>query len=341
MVMHHRKLFAVLVAVALATASLHSTSFADWTQFSLPNLSDAFAPTAITALPDGRYVFAMQGAYYRQDAFGAPGFTAYSNVSPGDNADPSFLAVWDATRALAGGGGFGASDLYRFDPSALTSPAFTAQGLSLQNYSGVFRDAASLYVGGGNGSAGNGFGGQKHSISFVDLATATSKVIIDNVSTFSGAFAQDAAGNLYVGNTDNGNVYKFTAAQLSLAITGSALTLADGALVYHSINSLGTMAVDALGRIWTSGFLANGLQVYDPLTGIETTIVPALTNANYMVTAFSVDGQGYVAYANQANPFQSGTAQYYGFMAVPEPATWVLVVAGLGVVAAIRCRRTC
>ncbi len=327
--MHRRKSSVVVLAVALATVSFVFQTFAQWTQFSLPNLSDAFAPTAVAVLPDGRYVFAMQGGYYRQDAFGAPGYSAYSNVSPGDSADPSFLAVWDATHALAGGGGFGASDLYRFDPSSLTAPAFTAQGLSLQNYSGVFRDANSLYVGGANGSAANGFGGQKHSISFVDLATATSKVIIDNISTFSGAFARDATGNLYVGNTDNGNVYKFTAAQLSLAISGSPLTIADGAWVYHSINSFGTMAVDALGRIWTSGFLANGLQVFDPLTGVETTVIPGLTNANYTVTSFSVDGQGYVAYVNQANPFSGGTAQYYGFMAVPEPATLALVLAGL------------
>lgn len=337
--MHRWKSVAVVLAVALATGSLVSRSFAQWTQFSLPNLSSAFAPIALAVLPDGRYVFAMQGAYYRQDAFGAPGYSAYSNVAPGDSADPSFLAVWDATHAVAGGGGFGASDLYRFDPSSLTAPAFAAQGLSLQNYSGVFRDANSLYVGGANGSAGNGFGGQKHSISFVDLGAAATRLIIDNISTFSGAFAQDAAGNLYVGNTDNGNVYKFTAAQLSLAISGPALTLADGAWVYHSINSFGTMAVDALGRVWTSGFLANGLQVYDPLTGIETTVIPGLTNANYMVTTFSVAGQGYVAYVNQANPFSAGSAQYYGFMAVPEPATLALVIGGFALLGSSRRRK--
>jgi len=122
---------------------------------------------------------------------------------------------------------------------------------------------------------------------------------------------------------------------------GSALTVADGALVYHSINSLGTMAVDALGRIWSSGFLANGLQMYDPVSDTETTVIPGLTNANYVVTTFGVGGQGYVAYVNQANPFQAGTDQYYGFTAIPEPATLALVAAGLGMLVMIRRRQVC
>jgi PEP-CTERM motif len=328
--MFHRRLFVVAIAAALASASIVSQTFADWTQFALPNLSGAFSPTAISVLPDGRYVFANQGAYYQQDAFGLPGYTAYSNVSPGNNADPSFLAIWDATHAVAGGGGFGASDLYRFDPASLSAPTFTAQGVSLQNFSGVFRDANSLYVGGGNGTIST------HAISYVNLATATTKVIIDNISTFSCAFAQDAAGDLYVGDNDNQKVYKFTAAQLSLAISGAPLAITNGTFVYQSINSLGSMAVDGSGRIWSSGFLANGLQVYDPLSNTETTVVPGLTNANYMVTTFSVGGQNYVGYTDEANPFAGGTPQYYGFEAVPEPGTFGLVASGLVAVALSR-----
>src|SRR5437879_2886623 len=113
--MFYRKSFVIAAAVALATVSVVSQAFADWTQFSLPDLTDAFSPTAVTVLPDGQYVFANQGNYYQQNAFGSAAYTAYSNTSPGDGADPSFLAVWDSTHAIAGGGGFGASDLYRFD----------------------------------------------------------------------------------------------------------------------------------------------------------------------------------------------------------------------------------
>src|SRR5471032_2958188 len=94
----------LIVTVALATVAVVSQATADWTEFALPNLAGAFAPTALGILPDGRYVFANQGAYYQQDTFGASGYTAYSNTSPGNNADPSFIAVWDATHALAGGG---------------------------------------------------------------------------------------------------------------------------------------------------------------------------------------------------------------------------------------------
>jgi hypothetical protein len=329
-VMFHRKTFAVTAAVMFTAAFITSQASADWTQFSLPNLTDAFSPTAIAVLPDGTYVFANEGTYYHQDAFGLPGYTAYSNVSPGNSADPSFLAVWDATHAVAGGGGFGASDLYRFDPASLTAPSFTAQGLSLQNFSGVFRDANSLYVGGGNGT------NSTHAISYVNLNTASSKVIIDDISQFSCAFAQDAAGDLYVGDEDNQKVYKFTAAQLNLAIAGTPLSITNGTFVYQSINSLGSMAIDSEGRIWTSGFLENGLQVYDPASNTESTVVPGLTNANYMVTAFSVSGHYYVVYTDEANPFQGGTAQFFGFEAVPEPGTFGLAVAGLVALAAWR-----
>lgn len=321
--MYRFKLPVVVLAVALATVPVVSDVCADWTQFALPNLSGAFAPTAVTVLPDGRYVFANQGAYYQQNSFGAAGYTAYSNVSPGNSADPSFLAVWDATHAVAGGGGFGSSDLYRFNPSSISAPTFVAQSLSLNNYSGVFRDADGLYVGGGNSAGGT------HGIAYVDLNTATTKLIITNISTYSCGFARDAAGNLYVGDNDDQKVYKFTAAQLSLAIAGTPLTIEDGTFVYQSGNSLGTMAVDGLGRIWSTGYLANGLQMYDPFSNTETSVIPGLTNRNYLVTTFSVGGLDYVAYTDQANPFQGGTAQYYGFIAVPEPGTVGLVIAGL------------
>jgi len=329
--MFRSKSSVVALAAAFATVLAVSNVFADWTQFSLPNLVDAFSPTAIANLPDGRYIFANEGNYYLQDAFGSSSYTAYSNVSPGNSADPSFISVWDSTHAIAGGGGFGASDLYSFDPSSSTAPSFAANGLSLQNYSGVFRDATSLYVGGGNGT------NSTHAISYVDLTTHTTKVIIDDISTYSTGFARDAAGNLYIGDNDNQSVYKFTAAQLSLAISGTPLTIADGTFVYQSINSLGSMAVDASGRIWSAGFLANGLQLYDPASNTETTVIPGLTNANYTVTTFSVGGQAYVAYTDEANPFQGGTPLYYGYQAVPEPATFGLTLGGLVLLAA--CRR--
>ena len=329
---HCRKLFVVVVTAALAAAYV-PTSSAQWTEFSLPNLSDWYAPTAIGHLPDGRYVFGMKGAYYLQDSFGSGGNTQYINTAPGDSADPSFIVVYDATKAMAGGGGWGASDLYQFNPSSLTSPTFTAQGLSLQNYSGVWRDSTSLYVGGGNGTGG------LHAISYVDLATTTNKVIIDNISLWSCAFARDTAGNLYVGDNDDGKVYKFTVAQLNLAISGSALQITDGTFIhqfYGGFTGPGSLAVDGEGKLWAASWAANGLQVYDPVTDTETTIIPSLTNANYMVATFSTSGQDYVAYVNKAG-WAAGAAQTYGYMIIPEPGTLTLVLAGLVLVPL--CRR--
>jgi SMP-30/gluconolaconase/LRE-like protein/PEP-CTERM motif-containing protein len=329
--MFYRKLFVVATAVALATVSFISQAFADWTQFDLPNLADVYSPAAVANLPDGQYIFANEGNYYLQDAFGSASYTAYNNTAPGNNADPSFIAVWSSTQAVAGGGTFGPSDLYSFNPSSTSAPTFTANGLSLQNYSGVYRDANSLYVGGLNGTDST------HAISYVNLNTETTKVIIDDVSTYSGGFAQDAAGNLYVGDSDNGNVYKFTAAQLNLAVSGPALSITNGTFVHQFDNGLGTMAVDSQGRIWSAGYAVNGLEMYDPSNNNEADLVPGLTNANYIVTTFSIGGQGYVAYTDEVNPGEAGTAQYYGFEAVPEPGTLVLTLIGLVALAA--CRR--
>ena len=96
------------------------------------------------------------------------------------------------------------------------------------------------------------------------------------------------------------------------------------------------MAVDGEGRIWSAGWMANGLQVYDPVSDTESTVIPGLNNANYKVTTFSAGGQDYVAYMNQANPGQAGTAQYYGYEAIPEPGTFALALAGLAVLAVYR-----
>ena len=115
----------VVLAAALAATFTASQTFADWTQFDLPNLADVYSPTAIANLPDGQYIFANEGNYYLQDAFGSASYTAYTNTAPGNNADPSFIAVWDSTEAVAGGGTFGPSDLYSFNPSSTSAPTVT------------------------------------------------------------------------------------------------------------------------------------------------------------------------------------------------------------------------
>jgi hypothetical protein len=325
----------VVLAAALAVAVTATQSFADWTQFALPNLDDEYSSSAIANLPDGQYIFANEGNYYLQTAFGSPAYTAYANTSPGNSADPSFIAVWNSTQAVAGGGTFGPSDLYSFNPSSTSAPTFTANGLSLQNYAGVYRSATSLYVGGANGTDG------VNAISYVNVSSETTKVIVDNAGQYSSGIAIDGAGNLFVGDNDNGNVYEFTAAQLSLAVSGSPLTLSNGTYVCQFDNGIGTLAVDSQGRIWSAGYANNGLEVFDPFTDMQTDVVPGLTNANYMVTAFSAGGQGYVAYTDQLDPSQAGTAQFYGYEAIPEPGTLVLTLISMFALAACRHKPRC
>ena len=85
--MFRSKQSVIALAAAFAAAFTAPKTFADWTQFALPNLADVYSPTAVANLPDGRYIFANEGNYYLQDAFGSASYTAYSNVTPGNNAD--------------------------------------------------------------------------------------------------------------------------------------------------------------------------------------------------------------------------------------------------------------
>ena len=52
--MFRYKLSVVVLAAAFAAAFTASKTFADWTQFALPDLADVYSPTAVANLPDGR-----------------------------------------------------------------------------------------------------------------------------------------------------------------------------------------------------------------------------------------------------------------------------------------------
>jgi len=60
--------------------------------------------------------------YYLQDSFVGRRVYRVRNGRLATAADPRASAVWDATHALAGGGGFRSEDLYRFNPSLLSAP---------------------------------------------------------------------------------------------------------------------------------------------------------------------------------------------------------------------------
>ncbi len=302
---------------------------ADWVTYSLPNLTYSWGATALAHLPDGRYLFAENGNFSRQDAWNN---SAYSSFAGEPAMDPSFIAVWDGTHAAAGLGGWGASDVDIFNPSSLTAPEFANIGLSLQNFHGVYRDAGGLFTGGGD----TGTGGDHHGLRYISLQGGTNRLVIDDISTYSCGFASDEAGNLFVGDNDDGRVYKFTRNQLDNAIENGPLAITDGQFVHDfgGGGNIGSMAVDGLGRIWACGWQENGIKIYNPNLDQEFTVIPNLNNSNYKVAAFTRNGEQYISFMNQADPGQNGSAQYYGFdlagnYAIPEPGTLFLLVLGL------------
>ena len=315
---------------------LAETTRADWTQFALPNLSGAFGPYTMSHLSDGRYVYAESGQFYQQASFGSAGYIAFGGEPAG--LDPSFISIRNDGFAAAGSGGFGSSAIWAFDPSNPTTPNFAQPGAVLQNFQGVFRDDVSLYVSGL-------YEGFTHGVQYAALDGSVTKLIIGDVATFSAGMALDGSGNLFVGDTDDGKVYKFTAAQLAAAIAGSALTTADGQLVHDfgSGGNIGSLAVDGLGNVWAAGYLHNGLRVYAPDLDQEFSCIPNLDNANYSVYSFTRAGQSYVGYVNQADPYNGDTGMTYGYElavnVVPEPAGLALLAIG-GLAICARCRKS-
>ena len=304
--MSFKKSIALCTAI-LALTVLPLSSQAEWKKYELPDLTTAYGGTALAHMPDGRFIFAENGNFYLQGGWYINGYFAYSNTPV---TDPSFIAVWDETHASAGRGGWGVSDIDTFDPSSLTSPGFNNIGVSVQNYFGVCRDANSLYTGGADTGSGT-----EHGIRYVTLDGNANKIIIDAISTYSCGFNQDADGNLYVGDNDDGKVYRFTKAQLDAAIAGAPLDITDGEFMYDfgSGGHIGHIAVDGYGRIWASGWASTGLAVYNPDLDMAFNYTPYFTNADYKASAFTVDDHKYISFMNQANAGQNNSEQVYGF----------------------------
>jgi len=307
---------------------------AAWTSLSLPNLTVDFGSYQMAQLSDGRLVFATDSDIDRQTAFQISGAASLEDYANAVSWVPSSVSVFSDTLGVVGKGSFGASQLFTFDPSNLATPFTPIPNVSLQDYTVLFRDASSLYVGGLNGTGG------KHAVSYVAL-DGTSRLLIDDVSTYSGAMALDAAGNLFVTDNDDLALYEFPAAQLSLAIaTNHVLTVSDGNFL-TTLHRNSSLSIDALGRVWTAGFQGNGLEMFDPGNGLFTRFTPALANTNYVVSTFTAAGTNYVAYLN-ASGFSQGSAITYGFdrleNLVPEPASGALLLAGLAVCARRRRR---
>lgn len=323
--LHPLRPAALCAAFVLAFTPLRAA----WTSLSLPDLPVDFGSYQMAHLADGRLIYATDGDIDRQATFQSTGAVVLEDFTNALPWFPSSVSIFSDTLGVVGKGNFGASQLYTFDPSNLATPFTPIPNVTLQDYSVLFRDANSLYVGGANGTGG------KHAISHVTL-DGTSRLLIDDISTFSGAMALDSQGNLFVTDNDDLALYQFPAAQLSLAISAqSTLTLEDGVFL-TTLSRNSSLAIDSNGRVWASGFQGAGLEMFDPGNGIFTSFTPALANTNYIVSAFEIGGTGYVGYLNASNFFQ-GSAMTYGFdlveNLVPEPSTGALLLLSLSVFA--------
>lgn len=326
--------------LAAAHALLMSPVSAAWTSFSLPPLSQGFGSYWMEHLADGRVLYASNNDLDRQTTFGISGLDDYANAL---TWDPSTITLLSDSLGAIGVGGFGPSPIYVFDPSSLSTGFNAIPGISIQSYSMAFRDAGSLLVAGGNGTALNQFSLPKYAISIVSLTGDQNKILIDNISNFAGAITLDISGNLYVADNDFQfpRLYRFSAAQLTAAISGPALSIEDG-IYLGDLRADGSLAVDAAGRVWSAGFQISGIDLFDPANGTLTNFAPALDNTNYVVSTFSAAGENYVSYLNAAGS-ASGSAVTYGYerssVLVPEPGSAMCLVLGLGLLCSSR-RRT-
>jgi len=307
-----------------------------WTTLDLPDLGGP--ALAISHLSDGQFIYGNNNTLYLQNTFGSASLTTFA-TPPG--VDPSFVTVLNDTTAIAGaGGGFAPSPVYQFNPSNPASPGYTA-GATLQNYAAAPASSSSAYVVGLNGSGTNEFDLNDSAVSYVTL-DGQQQVLVDNAGGFSAGVAVDGAGDLFVGDDDDNSVYEFTAAQVLNAVAhATVLQFSNGALVHtFAADVVGSLAVDALGRVWATGYGEPGIFWFDPATDASGMFDPEDAaddpDGAYTLSTFSANGNDYVSYVWQSN-FAAGGAVVYGYdlvQNVPEPATaawFAALAAGLAV----------
>jgi hypothetical protein len=312
----------LIVFTSLLSAATLSAS---WTTFQLNNRL-SYNSTAMAHLNDGRLVYAHDGSVSQQNTFGSSAMTSFTNAPTGA------YSYVTSNGYLGVGGTFvdPTAPVYKFTATD-TNSAFTSTS-SVQNYAAVAY-GADILMSGKNGSGVSEIG------HYTTAGTYTS--IITDVSAYSAGLALDGAGNLYVADNDDQHIYSFTAAQVAGAITGSALTIADGAYVTN-LGVSGSLAVDSLGRLYAAGYQLNGIRVFDTNTSIAGSLTPYDENTNYVVSTFSDGTDDYVAWLN-ASGFDAGDEVTYGYdfdsaIVVPEPTAYALL-AGLFTLATVGIRR--
>lgn len=316
---------------------LTTGAFAEpWTTFSLENTTAPYNTWSLGHTDNGQFVYAENGSVWQQDAFGAGAHTAFSDGLAG-GANPSFI---DGHYSVMGTGGWGPEPLVTFD-SSNTGASFLTTPTSIQSYDGRMRDAAGAYVVGANGTFGQY--SASNTLSYVALDGFSTKTIINDISAYSCGLAMDNAGNLYVGDNDDGNVYFFAKSQLDGAISGSALEITDGSFVvdFGEGGDIGSLAVDDNGILYGAGWNHSGIVSYDPNDDSFYTWQPGYDTSHYIVDSFSFGGSNYVAFASASGSAAESNVLYgYANMeAIPEPGTITLMMLGAGGMVWFRKRR--
>jgi hypothetical protein len=305
--------------------------------------AEAVNATTFAHLPDGRFVLGAQGQLGVQTVWGLPGRTPIG--SSGVEFDPAFIAVRSGTSALLGaGGGFGGTTgLHGFVPENPALPLTSSPLASPQNYAGIWWQSPANLQGGWLIAGTNGPTG-KNNITFVSADGTRSGPVTGELSTFSSGIATDASGNLYaalyeLSGPDAEVVLRFPASSVETAVTAilnqttAPIPKAAG-IRMHQFDSASSIAVDAEGRIWASGFKTSQLEVYDPSTGASRRMVPdhgslpAGSVPLYQVQAFSRGGESWMAFLAQDAAGMPGSPILHGLaplthLPVPETiASW-------------------
>lgn len=307
--------------------------FSAWQSFGAGTFnSGGTNASALAHLPDGRFLLGLQGRLYVQNT---PGNSSLTQIpSGGVLFDPSFIAVRDTGSALLGTGGASFTDpsgLKLFNPSAPAAPLQSTAFATLQNFTGVYwRSSVSSregwIVGGANGPT---FG---HVLSFISADGSIQGIITEEICSYSAGIATDAAGNVYAGLFEVGDigpvgdtnkVLQFSVSAIDAAIasltTGSPVKVprSSGVPVYQ-FDGASSIAVDGLGRIWAAGYQTNQVQVFDPASGAMRRITPehppvtGSTDVMYQVHAFSRAGEPCIAFLAQDEAGAVGSPVIYG-----------------------------
>ena len=319
----------LIAAAALSgLAPVSSLSAATWSAGRLPDLpplggSVFYRSPQFTVMPDGRFLYAHLSSVWRQNTWGSMAVTLLNKSIPA-SFDPAFIVAKDTTTALIGAGGSfsSATPLYSINPSIDPVP-FTSIGTA-QSYAAAYWKSPTSAQDGWLIVGQVGTGGVSGAL-YVSMNGAVQKLIVDAVGTYSSGMAVGPSGELVVAHYDfslpKEEIYRFTAAQVEAAISGSSLTLANGTKVCE-LDSAGALAVDGLGRIWGAGFMADGyLEVFDPATGQSSKEYPSgltFTSAGsvmFQPIAFRREGIDYVAFTAR-DAYDGAPEFWYGLAPV-------------------------